>query len=133
MPLPDTISGKHATGSVNSNVLAGCHQWAFEESVDNLDGTTGSDGGYANPFAGVKSGTVRMQVYFNVATGVYTPIQAGTTVTDLWLYDDVVNGTALIQIPSGVVMRSTKTAETRGRIEVTCEIATKGIYTVNDP
>lgn len=128
-----SISGKNASGTIGGNVIGGCHQWEFRETVDDLDGTAGEDGGYQNPDAGVGGGTVTIRCWFDKSRAAYVPIRAGTYVEALALYDDVVNDSPCVDIPLGVVMESSKTAETRGRIEISATIKTKGFYDVLDP
>ena len=129
-----SISGRNATGYIGGNIIGGCHQWTFRETVDDLDGTAGEDGGYANPDAGVLGGVLQISCWFDKSRASYVPIRAGTYVESIELYGDEINDTnASVSIPSGVVMDSEKGAETRGRIEIKATIKTKGEYTVADP
>ena len=124
-----SISGKMSGARINGVYLVGTHDYTFEETVDELDGTTAADLGFGRPDTGVKQGTIRLTLYFDLSTGVYTPVRAGTEITNLTLYDDV-TGTAFATIPTARVFRSSKKGSTRDRLMVDCEAKTVGAYTV---
>jgi hypothetical protein len=125
-----SISGKLAGGRLGSNLISGTYRYEFEESADELDGTTGSDLGYAHPDSGVLGATVRLSCYFELGATSYTPLRAGTAVTVLKLYDDL-SDSEVVNIPNGIIFGSVKQSEVRGRMEVSCTIKSVGSYTVN--
>lgn len=125
------ISGKGASGNVNGNLIAGCHTWKFNEKAVELDNATAANGGFENPEAGLIGGTVTLSVWYDVGLSAYTPIDAGSPVSNLNLRATAAGGN-MVSIPSGVVLESEIGAEVRGKIEATHTIKTKGAYTTNE-
>ena len=126
------IAGKTAYGMVNGNVIAGCYKWEAEESVVELDNATGATEGYENPEAGLLGVQVTLSVWYDVGLSAYTPVRAGSLVEQLQLFETEESPVPAFDIPAGIVLRSTRGAETRGKLEVTHVIKSKGAYDTNE-
>lgn len=121
-----SVSGKFLTCKLGSTVIAGNYSWSVEESGEKLDKTTGADSGRGNQDIGVIDTTVQIKGYHDNATGVYTPIRSGTTLTDLKLFVLSTDTDPAFAFSSATVGRSRIGAEVRGKFEWDCECYPSG-------
>jgi hypothetical protein len=126
-----SISGKMLGARIGGVLLPGVHDYDFDETVDELDGTTAADEGFGNPDTGVRQATIRLTLYFDLADSVtrYTRIRAGTAIADMKLYDDI-TGDLFAEIPTAEVFQSNKKGQIRDRLMVSATVKTKGRYYV---
>ena len=130
------ISGKEIQakiGGMSPVAINGNYAWTAEEAVAELDGTTAEDDGFENPEAGLKSCVVNLKGYMDVQAGEYTPVVAGTTISNLKLYRDKDDATPAFVFTSALVLNSTQGGEVNGKVEWTARVKSKGSYTYNDP
>lgn len=128
-----SISGKLGGGKIDGVVIAGVQDWEAVETIDQLDGTTGSDGGYENDDGGVRRVEVTMNLVQDISTGVYSAVSAGTEITNLQLFRDLADVSPAFAIPTFRVYESGNRVEVRGRSTVRVRGRSAGSYTRNDP
>jgi hypothetical protein len=128
-----SISGKKLSVDINSVTLLGTVSWRCREKVDELDGASAATSGYDSPEAGFAGATVEIRGWFDILAGDYTPIRAGTTLTNLELFRDITDVTPAFLFGSALVVTSDQGAENRGRFEINATVKSKGSYTYNDP
>jgi hypothetical protein len=130
-----SVSGKHINVKLGATpaALVGVQSWTAEDSVQELDATTAADGGYARPDVGIQSVTVSMQLVIDIAAGSLTPVQAGSTLTDLALYATTTATSPIYSIPSALVLKSTPKGEISGRFSLDLVVKNIGSYTLANP
>jgi hypothetical protein len=128
-----TISGKYLTVYLDGVELRSNYAWTAEEGGDVLDRTVGADLGYENEDMGVQNLHVTIKLYLDIATGEPSRVRRGTVLENLALYRNVEDAIAAYELPLALVVRRTQGGEIRGKMEVSCEVHSKGPYTDNDP
>jgi hypothetical protein len=127
------ISGKKLSVDVNGTTLLGVVSWRVREAADELDASSAASGGYNDVEAGFIGATIEIRGWFDILTGDYTPIRAGTTLTNLELFRDITDVTAAFTFASALVVSSDQGAENRGRFEINATVKNKGSYTYDEP
>jgi hypothetical protein len=127
-----SVSGKGLTTKLGGNVVGGIYSADFQEKVDDLDRTTGADGGYTNTDAGCLTIEGTIQGYYDLTNTAYTAVRAGSLLANFAQYATVNGNTAWVFIPSGLVLESAIKGEVRGRLEFSARVRNKGSYTVAD-
>ena len=128
-----SVSGKYIVAKINGTIVAGVQEWEADETIDQLDGTTGADEGFEADDGGIQRVVVTMNLVQDITTGVYSAVRAGTSITNLTLYRDKDDAQPAFSIPIFRVFQSTNRGEVRGRVTVRVVGRSYGTYTVNDP
>lgn len=124
------LQARYGTSPVT---IVGVNAWDVTTKVDELDGTTGADAGFARPEAGVKELSGTINGYFDLTTGVGAAFQEGTTLTTLRLFRTSDDTTPAYSIPSALILSYQQKGEVRGRIEWTIQFKAVGSWTYADP
>jgi hypothetical protein len=103
----------------------------FDPQVDELDATTGADGGFGDVDTGVIQGMVRARLYVDVSASVYLSIVAATTITNVNLYLDLTSPTSLCTLPIIKVLSTPIRARVRDSWQIDFMAKTRGTFTVN--
>jgi hypothetical protein len=127
------ISGKKLSVDINGATLLGIVSWRASERVEELDAASAATNGFDNPEAGFGGCTVSIRGWFDILTGDYAPLRAGTVLTNLELFRNIDDVTPAFLFASALVMESDQGAENRGRFEINATVKSKGSYTYNDP
>ncbi|MBA4192479.1 MAG: hypothetical protein C0467_31305 [Planctomycetaceae bacterium] len=120
-------------GDVSPVFIPGNQAWSVTEKAAELEGETGEDEGYENPDDGLWGATIELRCFMDTVTGEYVAIRRGTLITNLKLYRDKDDTLPAFVFPLCKVFTSTQGGETKGRVEVTATIRSKGPYSCNDP
>lgn len=128
--MTGNVSGKELYFTTNGATVQGPFGWRGRESAQELDGTTGLDGGYTSNKAGLKTIEVTLSLVINILAGI-TGLDAGTVITNLRLFYRVGDATPAIVIPTFTVLSAEKGAEVNGRFELVVTGKNDGSYTIN--
>jgi len=128
-----SVSGKYLTCKINGVVIFDNYGWTVKESAVKLGRTTGRFLGFRATDQGVLGANISIKGYMDVASGQYEPVEAGTIITNLYLYRDQNDTTAAYEFPQANVFDSTQGGEIEGKVEWTSESESYGIYYCNDP
>ncbi len=119
------IAGKGAHGYIGAQLIAGLYNVTFRVNTVELDNATGATGGYENPEAGLLGGTLSIRGWYDVGLSRVSPVLAGQTVEQVFIYLTLDETTPHVLIPLGLVTESETGAEVRGKIDFSCTIKTK--------
>ncbi|VTT98938.1 unnamed protein product [Gemmataceae bacterium] len=132
-----SISGKYLTVTVGSGVgeveVADNYAWSVDQGGDNLDRTTGADGGKSRTDVGVEDTKIDIKLYLDIATGQPSLVRRGTTLTNLNLYRASGDADPAYTFPEALVLNRREGGEVRGKLELFCQITAQGDYDENDP
>ena len=129
------ISGKYIAVTISgvTAVLSGVQEWTVRETIDQLDGTTGNDGGFENDGGGIMRAEIDLTLVQDLSTGVYSVIACGTELANLKLYRRVTDAQPAWTFPVARVFESTNAGRVRDRLTVSCKARSAGEYTRTDP
>lgn len=131
------ISGKYLIATIGNTLIRGVMEWRARETAEKLDGQTGAHLGFSANEPGTQTLNVDLTLVQDIATGEYSKVAAGTTITDLRLYradPSVVTGQSpAFQVPVFNVFESDNGAAVRDKFTVKCSGENLGPYTKNDP
>ena len=128
MPPTTQISAKRIGGKIGGNLISGVHSYDVDDSADDLDVTVGSDGGYTRTETGCRALTITLNAYFDLSEAVISPVESGSWVENLTIWDDL-TGSYFLNMPFGKVVKFQKKGEVRGRLEYTVTIKNWGEFT----
>lgn len=129
-----SISGKFLTAKLGTALIVGTHEIGADEEADRLEATTGADNGRARKDAGVVETRMRVVLYLDVTSGVYTTLRAGTTLTDLKFFARAAATTPIYAATSATVFSMRLRGQIRDRFIVECEIEPNGdVVTAAEP
>jgi hypothetical protein len=120
------ITGQGIHGKIGSNLIAGLYSMEATEDGDNLDATTGADGGGLRDDTGCSRLTCRISGYFDIVTGTVAPVRRGTDVANLNLYVSASEGGPKAYIGEGKVQTCQITGQVRERVTFTATIVSQG-------
>lgn len=129
----NTISGKYLVGVYSGQIITGMQGWTARSTVDQLDGTTGSDAGYENDDYGVGRCEIELELVQNLATGWYTQLQAGQRITELRLYRAVSDAQPAFYFPIATIYESTNMGKVKERFTVSIKARSNGIFYATNP
>lgn len=126
------VSAKKIAAKIGATTIVGIVSWSVRESAVDLDATTAADAGYERHEAGLLGATIECRGVFDLTSGTYTPIKAGTTLTTLKLFSDVNDTTPAYSFGTAVVMESSQSGEIRGRFEMSFTAKSVGSWTYTE-
>ncbi len=112
------VSAKKIAAKIGTTTIVGIVSWNVRESAVDLDATTAADGGYERHEAGLLGATIECRGVFDLTSGTYAVVAAGTTLTNLKLFSDIGDVDPAYTFGTAVVMESSQSGEIRGRFEM---------------
>lgn len=131
--MASPISGAYLSAKINGQTVAGLMAWRAKESSAKLKGTTGANRGFTANKHGCQTLSVDLQIIQDITRTPYTPVSAGTVMTDLELFRDQDDATPAFSIPTFNVFDSDNGAEAEGSFTINASGENDGAYTKNDP
>lgn len=127
------ITGKYLSGTIGNTTIAGMFSWEAEEVSDSLDAQTGAHAGFSANEHGSKTLRVTFELHQDIETGIYSTVQAGTTITDLKLYRDTGNTSLAANVPTFNVFSSRQGAQIKTSFVTRVSGEAFGSYTMSNP
>jgi len=129
----DTISGKYLVATINGTFVTGDQGWTARKTTDQLDGTTGLDGGYENDDYGIQRLEIEMDIVQNLATGIWSLVSAAQRVTNLKLYRAVTDAQPAFTVPLATIYESTNMGKVKDRFTISVKARSNGAFTETNP
>lgn len=129
----NTISGKYLVCTLNGFILTGVTGWTVRESADQLDGTTGSDGGFENDDFGVQRAEIDMELVQNLAAGIYTTVAAPQRITELKLYRSYGDSQPAFYFPNATIYESTNMGKVKQTFTTAVKARSNSTYSRTNP
>ncbi len=120
------ISGKFAQADNNGAPIIGVFEWRTEPRGDELDGTTGADGGFEKPEVGVRGYRTTLRGIYDDVNGMGTYLEVGDILSNVNLYIDEAAAVPVFTYGEAIVLTAPIVVPVRGRMEWELQIASRG-------